>query len=87
MKRINGNNKNSCRTVWIGNDAFGSANDAVRELFSEDRRIPNLDYESAVTALAADGDRTAKLVEAAAFEASAPAIVKSLDQPVRPHMG
>jgi class 3 adenylate cyclase len=69
----------------IGQVAYDVANDAVQDFFGASRRVRNMDYDAAVSALAPAGDKTAKKAEAAAYEVAKPAIVSSLNQPLRPH--
>lgn len=58
----------------IGPVAYEKATPAVRKLFAGDRKVSNLDFDSAVEAMAADGDETAKRVRRAALKTVAPAI-------------
>lgn len=69
----------------IGEEAFDNGSDAVRELFEDDRIVANLDYDSAVTGLAASDDKTAKAAQANAYRAAIPAVVPNLSEPLRPH--
>lgn len=69
----------------IGASAYAAASDSVQTLFTEARVTQDLDYDAAVTELAASGDRIAKATETAAYAASTPAVVPALSQPLRPH--
>lgn len=69
----------------IGKAAYGKANGAIQELFTDDRCVSNLDYDTAVHALAAAGDKVATKAEAAAYELAKPAMVPALSEPLRPH--
>lgn len=69
----------------IGETAYDKSNDAIQELFTDDRCVSNLDYDTAVSALAAAGDKTAAKAEASVYERAKPAVVSSLSEPLRPH--
>ncbi|MCJ2096308.1 transcriptional regulator [Methylobacterium sp. J-072] len=70
----------------IGQVAYDSGTQAVRDLFGLSRRFDGLDYNEAVEGLAADGDRTAKAIKAEAFAAAAPAVKRASDQVVTPYV-
>ncbi|QHO77615.1 transcriptional regulator [Bradyrhizobium sp. CCBAU 051011] len=69
----------------IGQEAYDAGSGAVQKLFGKSRKIAGLDYDSAVDALAADGDKVAKAATVAAFSVSAPAMAKAVEQPFRPY--
>jgi class 3 adenylate cyclase len=69
----------------IGQAAYDKSNDAIQELFTDDRYVANLDYDTAVSALAAAGDTMAAKAEATVYERAKPAVVAGLSQPLRPH--
>ena len=66
----------------IGQAAYDAANDAIQSLFTTKRRVANLDYDTAVTHLAASGDKVAKSV---AYQTARPAVAPALAEPLRPH--
>ena len=63
--------KEQCRCkgtqTAIGQSGYDGGTSAVRTLFGKNRIIQDLDYDLAVDALAAEGDRTAKAATAAAY--------------------
>ena len=61
----------------IGQAAYDVATAGVRKLFGSNRKVPNIDYNEAVEALAADGDAVAKLARSAAFAGVAPEIKRA----------
>lgn len=69
----------------IGLTAYEEGPQSVRTVFGASRKIAALDYDTAVEELAASNDRVAKAVQAEAYAASNPAIVRSLATPLRPH--
>jgi hypothetical protein len=69
----------------IGPVAYAEASPAVRKLFGSDHKLSNLDYDSAVEALAADGDENAKRVKRAALGTAAPAIQVVKRPELRPY--
>ncbi|ODS90375.1 MAG: transcriptional regulator [Comamonas sp. SCN 65-56] len=69
----------------IGPSAYAAAPSAVRTVFGSSRKADALDYDTAVTELAASGDRVAKGIQSEAYAATAPAVVPTLSQPLRPH--
>jgi class 3 adenylate cyclase len=69
----------------IGSAAYKAASVAIQDLFGATRRVSNLDYGSAVDALASGGDKTAKAAEAASYQEAKPAVVPALSQPLRPY--
>ena len=75
---------NAAQTA-LGAAAYAKGSEAVRDLFKTARRVSNLDYDSAVTSLAATGDRTAAFVQKLAAQESRPAIVPALTVPLRGH--
>lgn len=70
----------------IGEVAYKSASEGVRKLFGANRITSNLDYAEVVEALAASKDATARAAKTEAFAPSLPAIAKSSNIDVRPHM-
>ena len=75
---------NAAQTA-LGAAAYAKGSEAVRDLFKTARRVSNLDYDSAVTSLAATGDRTAAFVQKLAAQESRPAIMPALTVPLRGH--
>lgn len=75
---------NAAQTA-LGEAAYAQGSEAVRDLFKVARRVSNLDYDSAVTSLAATGDRTAASIQKLAAQESRPAIVPALTTPLRGH--
>lgn len=69
----------------IGAEAYKQGSDAVRVIFTAKRKSSGLDYDSAVTELAASDDQTAKAIQREAYKVTTPAILPSLSQPLRPH--
>ena len=78
----------SCNGVQtaIGEKAYKAGTEAVRRVFTAERKVANLDYAAAVEELAASGDRVAKEALAAHYAEAAPAVVPALAQPIRPHV-
>lgn len=74
----------SGKQTAIGEPAYKKANDAIRELFTSTRRISNLDYASAVNALAESGDKTARESYSKVYEFAKPAVAPALAVPLRP---
>ena len=70
----------------IGEVAYKSASEGVRKLFGANRITSNLDYAEVVEALAASKDATARAAKTEAFAPLLPAIAKSSNIDVRPHM-
>jgi class 3 adenylate cyclase len=75
----------SGRDTAIGQKAFNEGSAAIRALFTSDRKIANLDYDAAVEALAAAGDKTAKALQRDALKTLAPAIHVTERRELRPH--
>lgn len=69
----------------IGLSAHDAGTSAVRTLFGKDRIVADLNYDLAVDALAAEGDRTAKAATVAAYAVAAPAMARASEQPFRPY--
>jgi class 3 adenylate cyclase len=69
----------------IGQAAYDTGSDAVRRLFGKSRKIADLDYDLAVDALEAEGDKVAKDAAIAAYSVAAPAMAKAVEQPFRPY--
>lgn len=69
----------------IGATAYGAAPSAVRTVFGSSRKTDALDYDTAVTELAASGDRVAKDAQTEAYATTVPSVVPALNQPLRPH--
>ena len=69
----------------VGQAAYDAGTDAVRELFQNDRKAIDLDYNEAVEALAAAGDETAKASKKAALAVAAPAVHRASETVIRPH--
>lgn len=70
----------------IGKLAYKAASSSVQKLFGDTRKIKNLDYDTALEALSADGDSSAKAILSAAYVASAPAMAKAVEAPFRPYL-
>jgi len=68
----------------IGQSAYDAGSDGVRKLFGKTRKCADLDYDTAVDALAAEGDKIAKDAAIAAYSVAAPAMAKAVEQPFRP---
>lgn len=68
----------------IGPGAVKVASAAVKKLFGDKNKARNLDYNEAVEQLAENNDPHANKARSDAF-AAAPAIIKTLEHPVRPH--
>lgn len=69
----------------IGNHAYDTGTDAVRELFGSKRKIADLDYNEAVEALAESDDKSARASKIAAFATAAPAVVRAAEVQARPY--
>jgi len=69
----------------IGLAAYIAANTAVRKLFTSSRKVQDLDFDTAVEALAADGDEVAKSVKREALRSVAPTVFVAKDRELRPH--
>lgn len=71
----------------IGPTAYEKASQAVKDLFNDNRKVRDLDYNEAAEALANSGDDDAKAARNSGFEkaAATPAIIKAADREVRPH--
>lgn len=76
----------SDRETAIGQSAYDAGTQAVRDLFGEGRKIADLDYDTAVEALAETGDATAKAARAAGFVAAAPAVARASETVVKPYV-
>jgi class 3 adenylate cyclase len=68
----------------IGQTAYDTGSDAVRKLFGKSRKVADLDYDTAVDSLEAEGDKVAKDAAIAAYAVAAPAMAKAVEQPFRP---
>ncbi|HZG18852.1 MAG TPA: adenylate/guanylate cyclase domain-containing protein [Herbaspirillum sp.] len=71
----------------IGPLAYDKASQAVKDLFNDNRKVSDLDYNEATEALSNSGDEDAKASRNSGFEkaAASPAIIKAADREVRPH--
>jgi class 3 adenylate cyclase len=71
----------------IGPVAYKKASQAVKDLFDDNRKVADLDYNEAVEALSSSGDKAAKAARSAGLEraGASPAIIKAADREVRPH--
>ncbi|HET7086950.1 MAG TPA: adenylate/guanylate cyclase domain-containing protein [Rhizomicrobium sp.] len=69
----------------IGQLAYDTGTDAVRELFGSKRKTADLDYNEAVEALSEKKDKSARIVKAAAFVAAAPAVARASEVVARPY--
>jgi hypothetical protein len=69
----------------IGKTAYAEASEGVRALFSDDRKIADLDYAETVDALTDSGDDGARITQQAAFVAAAPAVAAGASAVVRPY--
>lgn len=74
------------RETAIGEEAYEASTQAVRTLFGKTRKIADLDYDTAVSALAENGDGTAKAARAAAYSAAAPAVARAAETVVKPYV-
>lgn len=74
------------RETAIGPKAYDAGTQAVRDLFGVGRKIKDLDYDTAVDALAEEGDTTAKAARGAAFVAAAPAVARAAQTSVKPYV-
>lgn len=74
------------RETAIGQAAYDAGSQAVRDLFGKSRKIADLDYDTAVDALAESGDKTAKASRTAAFVAAAPAVARAAETVVKPYV-
>lgn len=79
QKRCNGTQ------TAIGQSAYDDGPSSVRKLFGPSRRVPNLTYDVALEALAAEDDSTAKAARAVLYAAASPAIARAAETPFRPH--
>lgn len=75
----------SDRETAIGPSAYDAGSQAVRNLFGRTRKIVDLDYDTAVDALAENNDRTAKAARAAALAVAAPAVARAAHTVVKPY--
>ena len=73
------------RETAIGPSAYDAATQAVRDLFGSKRKIADLDYDTAVDALAENNGQTAKAARAAAFAVAAPAVARAAETVVKPY--
>lgn len=69
----------------IGQLAYDTGTDGVRELFGSKRKVADLDYNEAVEALSEKDDKSARAVKAAAFVAAAPAVARASEVVARPY--
>jgi class 3 adenylate cyclase len=69
----------------IGRVAYDEGPSSVRTLFGSSRRKPNLGYDVVLEALAAEGNKVAKAVHAAAYAVASPAIARAAETPFRPY--
>ena len=74
------------RETAIGQAAYDAASQAVRDLFGKSRKIADLDYDTAVDALAESGDKIAKAARTAAFVTAAPAVARAAETVVKPYV-
>lgn len=74
------------RETAIGPGAYDAGTQAVRDLFGKGRKIADLDYDTAVDALAENGDDTAKAARAAGLAVAAPAVAKAANVVVKPYV-
>lgn len=69
----------------IGQSAYDTGSNAVRDLFGSNRKVADLDYNEAVEALAENEDKSACAVKAAAFAVAAPAVARAAEVQARPY--
>jgi len=69
----------------IGEVAFERGTEAVRKLFETDLKVGHLDFDAAVDALAAEGDKMAKSARCEALRAVAPVFTSRPERELRPH--
>jgi class 3 adenylate cyclase len=70
----------------IGEVAYSTGSDPVQRLFGARRKGAKLDYSEVVEALAAGNDETARASKRAAFAPASPAVARSADISIRPHL-
>ena len=68
----------------IGTFAYKKANDAVRNLFGENKIISHLDYVEAVDGLSENDDESAKSARKAAYVNSSPTVAAAAITSVKP---
>jgi hypothetical protein len=73
------------RETAIGQVAYDTGSDGVRELFGKERKAAGIDYDTAVEVLADAGDETAKGLRHKAYAAAAPAVARAAQSSVRPY--
>ena len=69
----------------IGKGAYKKASEAVQDLFTEERKKRNLDYNEAVEALSKKRDKKAQDAKTAAFSTAPAAIIRSTQVNLQPH--
>ncbi|MDP2123928.1 MAG: adenylate/guanylate cyclase domain-containing protein [Parvibaculum sp.] len=69
----------------IGQLAYDTGTDAVRDIFGSKRKVADLDYNEAVEALAEKNDKSARASKAAAFELASPAVARVSEVQARPY--
>lgn len=74
------------RETAIGLTAYYAGTKAVRDLFGAARKLADLDYDTAVGALAENGDETAKAARAAGYVTAAPAVARAATAVVKPYV-
>ena len=74
----------SGRQTAIGENAYGKATTAVRNVFGTKRTAEDLDYAAAMIVMTTDADATAKKAEAAERAWAAPAVAATFGQQRRP---
>lgn len=75
----------SGRQTAIGQNAYGKATAAVRNVFGNERVAKDLDYSAAMVVMTTDGDATARKAEAAEKVWAAPAVAATFGQERRPY--
>jgi class 3 adenylate cyclase len=73
------------RETAIGAAAYKKANDAIQELFTDERIVSNLTYAGAIDALSETGDRAAGEAISKVYAVAKPAAVPALVEPLRPY--
>ncbi|WP_299006082.1 adenylate/guanylate cyclase domain-containing protein [uncultured Caulobacter sp.] len=74
------------RETAIGQAAYDAGSRAVRDLFGTSRKMADLDYDTAVDALAESGDEVAKAARSAGFAVASPAVAKAAETVVKPYV-
>ena len=71
----------------IGEKAYDAGPQSIRTLFGTDRRKSGLNYDDVIESLNADGNKSAKAIQAASVAVAMPAVAKAAEQRFRPYVG